>query len=347
MPDEKTHADSLRMYLTGASSDGGAQADPDLSLGKNRSSTEVTHLGATITSPIANVTLLFAAAENGTGAGTLAAKSADTLAWTAPGGSEGAAVTIANGETKILEDGTDPEKYVRVTRTTADALTGTATVTLADQFNNLVGMDNIASDEAAAGQENYRCLCIKNEATSEVKNVKAYIGTLGTQMTSSTTQLGASGAGTIEGGAGDFADWPDSGFAHIKTSAGATREIVYYSSRTDDVLTVPAAGREMLGTTTAAGASDDTVDAAPGIAISKEAPATQPSGAFTDNTGSGESTEPAGATWDPGTTAATCLDIGDLASGYSYGIWIWRTTPAGQAASPSLLNLIKLSFDAA
>lgn len=346
MPDEKTHADSLRVYLTGAASDGAAQADPDAALGNYRSATEAEQLAASIASAISNVTLDFVAGANGPGTGTLAAKSADTLAWTAPGGSEGAAVTIANGETKILEDGTDPEKYVRVTRTSTTALTGSATVTLTDAYNNLVGMDNISSAEAAAGDDEYRCLALKNESASQVKSVKAWIGTLGTQMTSSAAQLGASGAGTIEGGTGDFADWPDTGFAHIKTSAGATREVVYYSSRTDDVLTVPAAGREMLGTSAAAGASDDTVDAVPGIAIAKEAPTAQPDGHFTDETGAGEGSDP-GVSFSVACDEANGEDIGDLDAGEIYGLWIWRAVPAGQVADTSLINLINWSFDAA
>lgn len=347
MPDALTHADAIRMYLTGAASDGGAQADPNSSLGKYRSSTEVTHLGAVITSPIANVTVDFVAGENGTGAGTLAAKSADTLAWTAPGGSEGAAVTIANGETKLLEDGSDTKKYIRVSRTSASALTGTATVTLADQFNNLVGFDNISSAEAAAGDNEYRCLSLKNVAASQVKSVKVWLGTLGTQMTTSAAQLGASGAGTLEGAAGAFADWPETGFARIQTAGGALQEIVYYSSRTDDVLTVPADGRGLLGTSATAGAATDKADAVPGIRIGKEAPSAQPDGYFTDKTSAGEGSEPAGVSWNAGITAAGGVDIGDITAGYIYGLWIHRQVPAGQVADPSLLNLIRLSFDAA
>jgi len=350
MPDEKTHADSLRFYHTGASSDGDAQTDPDASLGKNRSSTEITQLGATVTSPISNVTVDFVAGANGTGAGTLTASGVDELKWTPPGGSQGAGVTIANGETKILEGGGgETEKFIRVTRTTADNLTGTATVTLADEFNNAVGLDNVSSAEATTGDNEYRCIGIKNDSSSQVKSLKAWIGTLGTQMTTSTNQLGASGAGTIEGGAGDFADWPDTGYAHIRTSGGVTREVVYYSSRTDDVLTVPANGRELLGTSAAAGASDDTADAVPGIAICAEAPASQPTGAVEDETGTGEGTEPSSCSgsWNVGITAADGEDIGDLASGYWEGLWIRRDIAAGAVADASLLNLLEFSFDAA
>jgi hypothetical protein len=344
MPDEKTHADSLRAYLTGAGSDGGAQADPDASIGNYRSSTRCEFLAATISNPIANVTLLFVAGENGEGAGSLAATGVNDLAWTPPGGSQGAAVTIANGETKILEGGGgEASKFVRVTRTSVADLSGAAMVTLAKVLNDVLGFDNIASAEALAGDDEYRCLALKNEAAGSVTNLKVWVKTLGTQQTSDAGQLGASGAGTIST-TGSFADWPASGWAHLKTAAGATREIVYYSSRTATTLTVPAAGREALGTTADAGADDDTVDAVPGIRISKEAPTAQPDGHFDDP--ADESTEPAGPTWNTGTTAATGLQIGTLAAGEIAGVWLHREVPAGMAAAAVIENALAWSFDA-
>jgi len=45
MPAEKTRCDSLALYFTGASSDGGAQTDPDVSLGNYRSSTRLDSTG--------------------------------------------------------------------------------------------------------------------------------------------------------------------------------------------------------------------------------------------------------------------------------------------------------------
>lgn len=348
MSAEKTHADSIRAFLTGASADGGAQADPNASLGKNRSSTLSKFLGHEVTNPISNITINFVAGANGLGAGTLTATGNDELKWTPPGGTQGAGVTIANGETKILEGGnSEPEKYIRVTRTSADNLTGTATVTLTDEFNNTVGFDNVSSGEASAGDTEYRCLCFKNEASSEIKNLKAWIGTLGTQRVSAASQLPASGAGTIDISAGNFSDWPDSGFCRIQQAGGTLREIVYYSSRTATELTVPATGRALLGTSAGAGAADDTLDAVPGIRIAKEAPASQPDGAFTDKTAAGEGSQPAGLTWRTGIIAAEGANIGDLTAGYIYGLWIERVVTEGAIAEASVLNLIKWSFDAA
>ncbi len=151
MPEINTHADAVHAYLSGAASDGGAQASHDASLGNYRSSTALAGLGVTVTSPISGVTVDYAAHYNGTGSGTLAAPSADTLTWRAPNGSTGAAVAIANGETKILEDGSDPSKYIKVSRTSASALTGTATLTLADVVKAIEGLgERLAGLQLAA-----------------------------------------------------------------------------------------------------------------------------------------------------------------------------------------------------
>ncbi len=51
-----TAADAIRLYLTGAASDGGAQSNPHLSLGKYRSSTRLDSLGIEGAGGPANVT---------------------------------------------------------------------------------------------------------------------------------------------------------------------------------------------------------------------------------------------------------------------------------------------------
>ena len=346
MADEKTNADSLRVYLTGAAADGGAQADPDASLGKYRSSTEVEQLAATVTNPIANITIDYISGNNGTGAGSLQAVTADTIAWYAPGESNGDVIAIANGETKVVESDTT-SKYVRVTRTSADAMSGTATVTLANVTNNVTGSSDLSSAESSAGVTKYRCICFKNDhATDSVTVLKAWLNTLGTQRVSATTQLGADGevGGTIAIAAGTFDDWPETGYCRIEEADTTEREIVYYTSRTSTVLTVPAAGRELLGTTAAAGAADDTVDAVPGIRIAKDAPDAQPDGVFEDETASDE-VDPGVGSWASGIVAADGISIGTLTAGQIYGLWIERETPAGYVASPNIENAINWSFD--
>lgn len=348
MPDEKTRADALRCFLTGAATHEGTQTDPDLSLGLHKSTSEVQSYDWDITSPIANVTVDFVAGANAIGAGTLTAATADTLTWTPPGGTVGNAVTIANGETKICEGGGSGEEdeYVRVTRTTAAALTGAATVTISEKLDNAPGFDDVTSAERAAGDTEYRCICYENMSAADITALKFKLDTLGTQITSDAGQLPASGAGTIQT-TGSFADWPDEGYAAVYTSGAAEREIVYYSSRTATVLTVPAAGRALLGTSAAAGAASDTVDAIPGIGIAIDAPASQPSGAFEDETGTGEDTSPGLSFASPIFDADALVALDPLLPTYTVGLWIEREIPVGATATTNVINSIIRNFDAA
>lgn len=342
MPNEATRADSIRVYYTGAGSDGGAQTDPDACLGNYRSSTLATFLDSVITNPISNVTVDHIGGANGEGAGSLEAVTTGSLAWTPPGGSQGAAVAIANGETKILEGSGAPEKFVRVSRTSATDLSGTATVTTTYKYNDVVGFDDVSAAEASAGDTEYRGLMLKNEASSEVKNVKVFVNTLGTNQVSGSAQLGASGSGSITLSVGNFNDWPESGFCRIETSGGTLREIVYYSSRTSTSLTVPTAGRGLLGTSAAAGSSTDVIKTVPGIRIAKEAPVSD-----AIQTIANENTAPTSVTWGTPVTKANGISIGDMAASALYGVWVERVVVAGATSQAEVLQDLTIAFDAA
>ena len=346
MADEKVGPDSLRVYQTGAASDGGAQTDPDASLGKYRSSTLVEFVAHSVADAIANITINFVSATNGIGNGALEATGNDELKYTPPGGAQGAGVTILNGETKMIP-GNDNQKFVIVSRTTADNLTGTATITITDNLNNAPGFDDVSSAEASAGDTEYRCLCFKNDSANSVTGIKVYVGKLGTDRISAASQLPAAGAGTVGISAGDFSDWPDSGWCRIEESDGTLREIVYYSSKSLTELAVPATGRECLSTTAAAGANDDNIFAVPGIRLAKEAPSAQPDGTFTDKTGAGEGSQPAGLTWRTSVTdSAGYVDIGTLTTGQIYGLWIEYEIPEAAQYRANMLNYFHWKFSA-
>ena len=345
MASEKTHADAIRLFLTGASSHDGAQTDPDASLGNHKSSTEFDTVEYSVTSPISGIAINYVARANGVGDGTLQAVSSDTVRWTPPGGTAGEVVEIANGETKLIEAGNgEPDKFVRITRTSASALVGTATISIAEKANSVVAGDDVSSAEQTAGDTEYRCFCIENVSGTNVENVTVQLEKQGTQRTTDSAQLGSSGAGTITT-SGSFADWPDSGFAAIKTSGGTLREVVYYSSRTSTQLTVPAAGRGLQGTSAAAGSATDTIDAIPAIAIGIEAPDSQPSGDFTDNTGAGEGTAPGGVAFSVPLETSEALSIGTLQPGYTYAIWTRRVVVAGMTAGKDFLSAVDVNFD--
>lgn len=344
MPDEKTRADSLREYLTGATSDGGTQTDPDAALGNFRSSSEAESLGISVTSPIAGITIEHAAGGNELGDGTLNAVDSTTLQWKCSGEDYGPSVPIANGETKIIETLDMPGAFLRVTRTSAASLTGTSTVTLTQNVNNVFAMDDVSSTEAESGATNYRATIVVNESTAAISSYKRWIGTLGTSQISDSAQLGASGAGTITT-TGSLSDWPASGWCHIKNGS-STREIVYYSERTDTTLTVPATGRARLGTSAAAGSSTDTIHAVPGLAVGIDTDGVTSGGAAIQ-TIANESTAPTSVTFSTGITADTGLDIGAMSSGEQVGIWFKREIPEDAVATTQASVLINDSFDAA
>lgn len=332
MPDVATLADALRWHLTGAGSDGGAQADPDAALGNYRSSSEWQQLG--VIGALAGFAVAFAAGSNGAGNGTLETDGAGNVRWTAPGSSTpGAYVAIADAATQLLLDGEDPLKFVRVTRDAASApAAATATVTLVDVFNSI--FDNVSggggNDESGAGDDEYRCLMLRNASSKTAYAVKVWVKPLhNTAEVSDSAQLGGAGSGTV-GTTGSFAGWPSSGWARIVDSGGTLREIVYYSSRTDTVLTVPAGGRGRLGTSAAAGAATDSVWSVPGWRIAKEAPSAQPSGFV--QTVADEDTAPGGVSWSTGIVAADGVSVGTLKAGEIQGLWIHREIIASHVA---------------
>ncbi|MCP4539829.1 MAG: hypothetical protein GY832_22040 [Chloroflexi bacterium] len=341
MATEKTTCDALGWYLTGATSDGGGQLDPDESLGGSRSALEMRQMGVLVNpitqiSPIAIDNVI---GENVAGAGEIRAASTSTLEYKCPGGSAfGTAATVTNGSTVLLLSD-DTDKAIRVSRDKSESLAGYMPLTIVKQVHSVLGMDNITSAERAAGNDTYRAIMWRAHGGNALSALKVWVGTLGTQATSDGGQLGAAGGGTITT-TGSYADWPDYGWAHITTDVPATREIVYYTSRTATVLTVPAAGRGLLGTGAAAGAATDTVDAVPGIRLALEAP----DGDGNIQTIANESTAPAAVAWDSGITSASGLSLANLASGSNYGLWIHREIPTCAVAQWPVVNEIQAQF---
>ncbi len=158
-------ADDLRLYNSGATHTGAAQRDASLCLGGYRASTMVQPLAHRMLNAIAGIRIVCAAGANGEGSGLLEATGASALRWTAPSGTvAGAAVTIANGETKTLYDGTSANKFLIVTRTSADSLGGSCAVSLEWSENNAIGFDHAQ----ISGTVDYRLVIFKNEGAEEI-----------------------------------------------------------------------------------------------------------------------------------------------------------------------------------
>ncbi len=342
MPNDRTNAQSLGLYYTGAQATGWTQEDGDASLGGFRSATQEPELDVIVTNPIPPVIFRHVSGACGEGAGSIRANEDGDLLFTPPGGTEGAAVAIADGEFKTLEGGTDDDKAIRVERDGSTALTGEVSLEFVKAYGTGLGMDIVTNAERVAGNNTYRGEMFSAHGTQDLTVLKVWISTLATQATSDTTQLPGAGAGTIAT-TDSFADWPLVGWAHIRTAALATREIVYYTERTDTVLTISgAAFRGLLGTAAGGGAADDLIDSVPGLRIAKEAP-----GAGGDiQVIANESTAPAAVAWDTGITESTGLDIGSMSAGDDFGLWKHREIPAGAVVAAKQENRIEYSWTA-
>ena len=336
--DDRHRANSMVLLHTSAATPGAEQKNPDACLGGNWSSTYMTQLGHFLYNPIPGIQVLEVSGANGLGLGLLTAPTVDTLSYRSPTGTAGPSVTIANGETKAIESGTNPGAWVIVTRTSANDLGGTCVIDIREIYNNGIG----ASNPAQSAIDKVRALAYRNESYFQTLENFVWIATLGTNQTTDTAQLPGAGSGTIEV-SGDFTDWDDlpqkCGFAHIKTAAGATREVVYYTSRTDTVLTVPAGGRAQLGTAAGAGAADDDVYPVPGMRIGFEVPVAGAIQVVGD-----EDTLPAAINWSIGITAATGLDLGTIMGGSWRGIWERYDYPATMTATPRMRNQINWGY---
>lgn len=173
MADLGTGADALRVMYSGASVADGRQSDPDACLGGYPSSMRLRCLDADRDGGIPGVRVDFVSGWSGAGWGSLRALGADELAWTPPGGAEGAGVTIAQGESKILGDA-DGDKFLGLTRVGGMALGGSEEMTLEQRFNNL--WDNVTAAEQAAGDIEYRAVMLQNGGATAITGLKVWIG---------------------------------------------------------------------------------------------------------------------------------------------------------------------------
>lgn len=176
MAEEHAGVDSVRPYLTGATYTGEWRASHSGSLGAYRSGVKAKSMFLHRFDALRGIVIEYVSALNGIGVGSLVADSTSSLRWTPPSGTQGTAVTIANGETKVLYGGdTDADKYIIVRRTSATGLSGSEIVQTLDGINNVLGGTNFTGDEAAAGEEKYRALMFLNGGDTQVTDLKVWV----------------------------------------------------------------------------------------------------------------------------------------------------------------------------
>ena len=128
---------------------------------------------------IPGIHILHVAAKNGLGVGRLRTSlDGKSASWRAPGGtSVRTPIDLSTDGSYILEDGDDPDKFVRV-QITASALTSVpidAEVIVRDLYNNAIASDDVTAAEASAGdQENYS-FDLTNDSADDASNVRLWI----------------------------------------------------------------------------------------------------------------------------------------------------------------------------
>jgi len=196
--DQGTGPDGLGLYLTGAASDGGTQTNPDASLGNFRSSTEVAALGAIVGNGLPSLIINQVADKNTSGGTGTIRSNGSAIYYTPPGGSEGPAVIIIDGETKIAP-GANPDKFIRVTRSGSTLKVDSASLSITDIFNNAVGMSNITNAQRVAGVTTYRALMLRSHGPRKIKDIKIWLGAMtGTQSTISIGLEAVGGGNNIQ-----------------------------------------------------------------------------------------------------------------------------------------------------
>lgn len=332
--------DSLRVHLTGAGADGGVQTDPDLSLGGFRSSTEAERAGIRFLQGAAGLSVLLASGQNIGSNGSVQIGTADQIAYAVD--SFGTAKVLANGDTLTFDDGTDPSRFLRITRTSATDLSGAIRIEVVDVFENVFALANADNTESTGGSDKYRAIMFRNQTQATISGVEFFLSELATSTTSSGGGLPGAGAGTITGPTDGFCDWPPKGWTRIQTSAGALREIAYFSSRTDTILTVPALGRARLGTSAAAGAASDTIHSVPGIEIGFEDASPRANGSV--QTIIDENTAPAAISFSTSISAGTGISVTDLQFQEQGALWVHRELPTGIPGIAKVLHHIRVDF---
>ena len=156
-------ADALRVYLTGAVSDGGDQADPDASLGGFRASTEARSFG--VVGAVQGLTVLRVGEGAVAGVANLEVDASGNAAWRGQGETARGALTTLpiNADVVLPTGGAQPASFVRVRRT-AVLTPGARALHLVDLYNGVVGLGNVANAARAAGDVRHRALMLRNVA---------------------------------------------------------------------------------------------------------------------------------------------------------------------------------------
>jgi len=308
MPDTPVNTDTFRIFFGG----------------NWRTSHEIPGLTATGLSNVTGVTIDHACYLNEAGNGTLEYDSNiggnESLRWTATNDvNPGAWVDVSGagaGTTyNLLSE--DPDKFLEVTVVYASLPAGdeSDTIVLA-QPEGILLPDWEGYEFDGTNKTRYHLVPIKNNnAADAMTDLRVWVepSSDGTDSTTTTTRAATAGALGIT----DASDWPERSFWVYNSTLDDCRFVFY---RSGNVCYCANADTGLRGLTAATWQIGDDVEVMPEIDIGLDAPA-----ADQFENPANEETAPGGVAFSAPDDYVTGLDIGTLASGDIYGIWVRET----------------------
>lgn len=294
--------DSIRFYGTS----GDVVRGVATMLGGYRSATQLQEVGILTRGDIVNLAVVGASGAN-SGTGMISCVGGIYTFWSDSTNSAtaGAGVTIANGETKILESA-DAEKWVTVTRMDNNDSTGALYI----DFGPLVhsALPVLVADDVSYpnGYPNFACVCLRNESLNPCTAVALLNDTIASEAVTGYSTDVISGA--------SFDDFPQSGFIRVITSGGALRAAFYYSHRTSTALYIQGQPGQHFGASGTPQAGD-TVQLYGGFAMALDTASSNRVQDVAD-----AMTSPSGLTWS---CLAAGVNIGTIAAGGEAFVWFW------------------------
>lgn len=171
----KTVAAELEIRHTGAGSHRGAQSDPAASLGGHVAADRAGGMGFRVVEGSRAVRIDYASLEHPEGVGVVEAVTDDRVHYRAPGDSAfGPDVALPEGVSRPVPSDS-PAKYLRLTRETADDLTGiVASIELLDPLHNAIALDEVTDAERSGGNTDYRAVGVINLSAHPITGILAW-----------------------------------------------------------------------------------------------------------------------------------------------------------------------------
>jgi hypothetical protein len=178
-----THADTLRVYLTGAASDGNPQTDNNASFGNFRSSTECGLLAGIYESCPSALQIDGIAGIVGEDiAYVQGVRDTGEAVFYIDSEAEGDTLTLANGDTGSIESAT-ANKFARISRIDTTGLAGPTKINVQERYNNAFGFPDVSDSQGAAGLNTYRAVMLRCDGPFSIHGITSWrkesIGTRG------------------------------------------------------------------------------------------------------------------------------------------------------------------------